>query len=249
MDNVVLCSRSEGVLTVTLNRPGSLNAMNSALLEATAMAFEVAGADPQVRAIVFTGAGRAFCAGDDLKEHRLPRDEAEAREMVERIQRVTRAILSCDKMVVGAINGWAVGGGFEWAINCDLPIWAESAQAFFPELKWGLFVTGGVTSLLPRLVGLNKAREMMILGETYDADQLLRLGVAWKVVPDAELSEAAAAVARQIAALPQGPVADLKRGLRKVASGDLEAALAVETEATVRAFLDPETAKRIATFE
>ena len=88
--------------------------------------------------------------------------------------------------MIGAINGWAVGGGFEWAINCDFPIWAESARAFFPELKWGMFVTGGVSSLLPALAGLQTAREMMFLGERYDAKALLEKGVAWRVVPDAE---------------------------------------------------------------
>ncbi len=248
MSKTVICSRAEGVLTIALNRPDRLNAMNAALLEATSEAFERAQADPETRAILFTGTGRAFCSGDDLREHRLPGDEAEARVMVERIQRVTRAILSCDKIVVGAINGWAVGGGFEWAINCDFPMWAESAKAFFPELAWGLFVTGGVTTLLPKIVGLNKAREMLILGETYSARQLSDLGVAWRVVPDGRLLEEAQEVARRIAELPAEPLADMKRVLRRVASGDLEAALALETEATIRAFLDPGTSERIAGF-
>lgn len=248
MSKTVICSKVEGVLTIALNRPDRLNAMNAALLEGVSEAFERAQADPETKAILFTGTGRAFCSGDDLREHRMPGDEAEARVMVERIQRVTRAILFCDKIVIGAINGWAVGGGFEWAINCDLPIWAESAKAFFPELGWGLFVTGGVTTLLPKIVGLNKAREMLILGETYDAHQLFELGVAWRVVPDGDLLGEAQEVARRIAELPVEPLADMKRVLRRVAVGDVEAALALETEATVRAFLNPETAGRIAEF-
>lgn len=249
MSDSVISTRAEGVLTIALNRPDRLNAMNAALLEATAEAFERAQGDSETRAILFTGRGRAFCSGDDLRDHRLPADEAEARAMVERIQRVTRAILFCDKIVIGAIKGWAVGGGFEWAINCDLPIWADGAKAFFPELEWGLFVTGGVTTLLPRIVGLNKAREMLLLGETYSAQQLLDLGVAWRVVPDDRLLEEAREVAHKIAALPARPLADMKHALRQVASGDLEAALTLETEATIRAFLDPETAARIARFE
>src|SRR5205085_5324691 len=114
-------------------------------------------------------------------------NEGAARTHVRAIQRVTEAICFSDKPVIGAINGWAVGGGFEWAINCGFPIWAESAKAFFPELKWGMFVTGGVTSLLPALVGRHAAREMMIFGERYDAKGLLEKGVAWRVVRDGEL--------------------------------------------------------------
>ena len=103
---------------------------------------------------MFTGAGRAFCAGDDRREHTHPANEAEARDLVDAIQRATEAIVFGPKPVVGAINGWAVGGGFEWAINCDFPIWGESAKGFFPEVSLNLFVTGAVTSLLPALVGL-----------------------------------------------------------------------------------------------
>src|SRR4029078_7401777 len=124
-----------------------------------------------------------FCAGDDRREHVHPADEAEARDLVDAIQRATEAIIFGPKLVVGGINGWAVGGGFEWAINCDFPIWAESARAFFPEVSLNIFVTGGVTALLPALVGLNTAREMLYFGERYTAERLLDLGVAWRVVP------------------------------------------------------------------
>ena len=180
-----------GVRTLTLNRPERLNAMNRQLIDDVGRAFADANEDPATRAIIFTGAGRAFCAGDDRKEHVQPESEAEARELVGAIQRATEAIVLGSKPVVGAINGWAVGGGFEWAINCDFPIWAASAAGFFPEVSLNIFVTGGVTSLLPALVGLNKAREMLFLGERYDAPALLALGVAWRVVPDEQLLEEA----------------------------------------------------------
>src|SRR3970282_1337148 len=99
-----------------------------------------------------------------------------ARDLVEAIQRATRAIVFGAKPVVGAINGWAVGGGFEWAINCDFPIWADSAKGFFPEVSLNLFVTGAVTSLLPALAGLHTAREMLFLGARYDAAALRDMG-------------------------------------------------------------------------
>ena len=111
------------------------------------------------------------------------------------IQRATHAITLGAKPVVGAINGWAVGGGFEWAINCDFPIWGRSAKGFFPEVSLNLFVTGAVTTLLPALVGLNKAREMLMLGERYEAGELGDIGLAWRVVEDAALMEEARGVA------------------------------------------------------
>ncbi|MGI9413891.1 MAG: enoyl-CoA hydratase/isomerase family protein [Hyphomicrobiales bacterium] len=239
----------KGIRTITLNRPDALNAMNGDLVRDVADAFNDANRDGDTKVIVFTGAGRAFCAGDDLVEHSHPETETAAREAVEAIQRATDAIAFGDKVVVGAINGWAVGGGFEWAINCDFPIWARSARAFFPELHWGMFVTGGVTALLPALTGLNTARELLFLGERHDADTLHDMGVAWRVVEDDGLMDEARDVAARIAKLPQGAVHDMKRTLRSTAQFDLKAAMALETEATVRGFLDPDTIERIAEFQ
>jgi enoyl-CoA hydratase/carnithine racemase len=239
---------SEGVRTITLNRPDRLNAMNHALVRDVAEAFTDANNDGATKAMIFTGAGRAFCAGDDRQEHVHPETEAKAREFVEAIQDATRAIVFGEKPVVGAINGWAVGGGFEWAINCDFSIWAESARAFFPEVSLNLFATGGVTALLPALVGLNTAREMLFLGEKYDAPTLKQLGVAWKVVPDAALMTEAQAVARKLAALPPLSVRAMRRTLYRTAMTDLATALRLESDATVKGFLDPETTRRLKNF-
>lgn len=230
-----------GVRTISLNRPESMNAMNRQLIEDVALAFDDANRDSSTSAIVFTGTGRAFCAGDDRKEHTHPADEAEARDLVDAIQAATEAIVFGRAPVVGAINGWAVGGGFEWAINCDFPIWAESAMGFFPEVSLNLFVTGAVTSLLPALVGLNTAREMLFLGGRYSADELHRMGVAWRVVPDGQLVSEANAVARQLAALPTVSVQAMKRSLNRTAATDLRVAMQLETESTVVGFLDPLT--------
>ena len=247
-ETVVSSLGDSGVRTILLNRPEQLNAMNRTLISEVASAFDDANADSETRAIVFTGAGRAFCAGDDRHQHRHPENEVEALEFVELIQAATRAIVFGSKPVVGAINGWAVGGGFEWAMNCDFPIWAESARGFFPEVSLNLFVTGGVTSLLPALVGLNKAREMLFLGERYDADALLEMGVAWRVVADDQLIQSALEVATDLANLPPLSVRAMKSVLNRTAARDLGQALQLETEATVAGFMDPETTARLKDF-
>jgi enoyl-CoA hydratase/carnithine racemase len=239
---------AEGVRTISLNRPGSLNAMNRVLIDEVALAFDDANRDRGTRAIVFTGEGRAFCAGDDRHAHVHPETEEEAREIVDAIQRATEAIVFGAKPVVGAINGWAVGGGFEWAINCDFPIWAESATGFFPEVSLNLFVTGAVTSLLPALVGPVKAREMLYFGERYSARALAELGVAWKVVPDEALRADAERTATRLAALPPLSVRAMKRVLTHASAGALRTALQLETEATVAGFLDPETTRLLKAF-
>ncbi|KEO50955.1 enoyl-CoA hydratase/isomerase family protein [Thioclava pacifica] len=237
-----------GIRTITLNRPDRLNAMNRTLIDDVARAFEDANSDSATRAIIFTGAGKAFCAGDDRKAHVHPENEEEARDLVQAIQRATHAITLGAKPVVGAINGWAVGGGFEWAINCDFPIWARSATGFFPEVSLNLFVTGGVTALLPALVGLNKAREMLIFGERYSAEELERIGLAWKVVEDDALMDSATEVAARLADLPPLSLRAMKRVLNAVAMPDLHRALQLETDATVAGFLDPETTRRLQEF-
>jgi enoyl-CoA hydratase/carnithine racemase len=250
MTRVVLTEDAgDGVRIVTLNRPHRLNAIVPELLDGLIAALQAADRDPAIRAVVLTGAGRAFCSGDDLKEFgSQAASETATRAYIERIQDVTRAMVLGDTPVIGAVRGWAAGGGLEWVINCDFALAAEGTRFFFPELGLGMFVTGGVTELLPRLVGLQRARELIMLGERFDAAQAHAWGLVWKVVPDAALMPEALLLARRIAALPAGPVRDLRRILARRAGAGLEAAMVAETEATVRGFLDPETAKRVATF-
>ena len=248
MTATVLSTTIEGgVRIVTLNRPERLNAITPTLLDDLIAALDAANADPDIRAIILTGAGRAFCSGDDLKEFAdQVGPEAATRAYIERIQDATRAITFGAKPVIGAIHGWAVGGGLEWTINCDFAIAAENTRFFFPEISWGVFVTGGVTALLPRLVGLQRTRELIMLGEKFTATQAHEWGLIYRVVPDTTLLDEAITLARRIAALPPGPVQDLRRAL--VDRTTLEAAMQTETDATVRGFLDPESATRIARF-
>lgn len=247
-ETVLSTMTGDGVRTISLNRPQALNAMNRRLIEDVAHAFDDANRDSETRAIIFTGEGRAFCAGDDRHEHVHPESEADARDLVNAIQRATTAIVFGEKPVVGAINGWAVGGGFEWAINCDFPIWAQSARGFFPEVSLNLFVTGAVTAILPAIAGPVKAREMLFLGERYGAEELAQIGVAWKVVPDGELRDEAGRVAQKLASLPPLAVRAMKRVLNQATGGALQRAMDLETEATVAGFLDPETTRLLKAF-
>ena len=239
----------DGVQKISLNRPGRLNAIVPELLDDLVEAVGSANGDDRVGAIVLTGEGRAFCSGDDLKDfEEQVSDEKATTAYVERIQDVTRAMVLGEKPIVGAIRGWAVGGGLEWVINCDFAIAAEGSRFFFPEVTWGLFVTGGVTEILPRLVGLQRARDMILFGERFDARQALEWGLLREVVPDEDLLPRAVALAARVAALPAGPVRDLHRIFARRDGAGLERSLADETAATVRGFLDPETAARIAEF-
>ncbi|MCB1471552.1 MAG: enoyl-CoA hydratase/isomerase family protein, partial [Rhodobiaceae bacterium] len=139
-DTVISTSLGDGVAKISLNRPHRLNAILPELLDDLVAAFDDANADDGMRAIVLTGEGRAFCSGDDLKDFESQvSDEAGTTAYVERIQDVTRAMVYGAKPVVGAIRGWAVGGGLEWVINCDFAIAAQGTRFFFPEVSWGLF--------------------------------------------------------------------------------------------------------------
>jgi len=235
------------VSIVTLNRPERLNAIGGTLLGDLHDALVRAHADPATRMIVFTGAGRAFCAGADLKEFDEQSSSAQSiAETCERIQRITRDIMFGPKLVIGAVQGYAVGGGLEWVLNCDLVVAADDLVAFFPEMSLGHFVTGGATHLLPRRVGHQRAMELMVLGERHDAQALLRLGIVNRVVPRAGLMTRALEVAHQAAARSTLATQQLKRAVVGQFQSQLSAALAMERAAAEACFASADTAQRIA---
>jgi enoyl-CoA hydratase/carnithine racemase len=238
---------TDGALSViTLNRPHRLNAMNDALLRDLHTQLQGAHADPATEVIVLTGAGRAFCAGDDLKEFDAQAASPTAiAESADDIQRVTRAIMGGPKLVIGAVHGYAVGGGFEWMLNCDMVVAAEDLVAFFPEMQLGHFVTGGVTCLLPLAVGYQRAMELIVLGERLSARQLHALGLVNRVVPTGQALPEALALARTVA--ERSPVATrlLKKALVGQSSA-LTAALETERQNAMTCFANPDTAARIA---
>jgi len=249
--NSVVFSVDKQVCVITLNRPESLNAVNRDMVLGLNAALAEAIANDSVRAIVLCGNGRAFCSGNDLKDH-VGRAEKVSRhevaESVGQLQNISRQIVSSDKFVVGAMQGWAVGAGFEWAINCDFSVWADDAVGFFPELSWGLFPTGGVTTLLPQLVGLARAREMLLFGERFSAKELHTMGVASVVVSADQVLSTAKGLAHRIAQLPQRAVTALKQSFSNQSAKELEAGLESEASVLVDCILDPSTSDRIASF-
>ncbi len=244
-----LLTTQGAVSVVTLNRPERLNAIGADLLEDMHDALVQAQNDPDTRVIVLTGAGRAFCAGDDLKEFGEQSGSAASIAITcDNIQRITRDIMFGPKLVIGAVHGYAVGGGFEWVLNCDMVVAAEDLVCFFPEMALGHFVTGGVTHLLPQAVGHQRAIELMVLGERQDAKALQKLGFVYRIVPADQLMAAALELAGQIAERSLFATSRLKRVLTAQLGQKLGSALELERHAAMECFGNEDTAKRIAGF-
>jgi enoyl-CoA hydratase/carnithine racemase len=245
MTEAVVSTHEGPIAWIRLNRPERLNAMNAALVDGLSAALAKAEADEAVRAVILHGAGRAFCSGDDLKDlEAQTASVAEAEAWVDAIQNITVQIMQSRKIVIAAVHGWCVGGAVEWAVNCDFRLFADNARWFFPEVTYGLFVTGGVTALLTKQVGPQVAKELMILGEKHDARKALEVGIAWKLVPEADLLDAARTLALKIAERPAGAVADAKHAINEGFHSSLAQAMALETKATVSGFLSPEAQAR-----
>ncbi|HEV7250075.1 MAG TPA: enoyl-CoA hydratase/isomerase family protein [Shinella sp.] len=241
MNEAVISTIEGPVAWVRLNRPERLNAMNRQLVDGLSEALAAAEADEGVRAIILHGEGRAFCSGDDLKDlDAQTASEAETQDWVEAIQAVTLQIMQSRKIVIAAVHGWCVGGALEWVINCDFRLFAENTRWFFPEVTYGLFVTGGVTALLTKQIGPQVTKELLILGERHDAKKALEVGIAWKIVAEDRLLDEARQLALTIASRPAAAVADVKRAINDGFHSSLEDAMAQETAATVRGFLSPE---------
>lgn len=235
---------------VVLNRPDRLNAISGDLLAALSGALKSAMSDTGTSVIVLRGEGRAFCSGDDLKEFDLQsKDSASITRHISAIQEITHLLLGSDKPVVGAVQGYAVGGGFEWMLNCDIVVAADDLVAFFPEMDWGQFVTGGVTHLLPQALGHQRAMELLLLGERQSADRLEKLGLVNRVVTRDQLDETAFALAEKIASKSRFSVGRLKKLITQDLGHMLWRAVDLEQVATIEAFGQPGVADRVSKFK
>ena len=226
---VVEYELADSVAWIHLNRPERLNAVVPELTESLVAAFERAGRDG-ARVIVLAGSGRAFCSGHDLKEKLPPETRLATRLRVEQIQDVTRAIRRFPGPVIAAVHGYALGAGCEFALGCDLVVAAQDAQFGFPEVSVGLSVTGGISRLLPLLVGPVRAKELLLLGERFGAARALDWGLVNRVAPAGQHEQAAAEIAARLRDQPARALALAKQALDRGAESALEEAMATETD-------------------
>ncbi len=217
----VTLALANGVATITLDRPEQRNALNFKAYDELEACFRAAAADPEVRCIVVTGADPAFCSGDDVREIMAgPKREPSAPPVVHPPTPAAMAALECDKPVIAAVNGAAVGWGMELALFADIRIASEKAK--FAELfvKRGLVCDVGGFYRLPAIVGPAKAAELLFTGDVIDAAEALRIGLVTEVTPHGELMPRAMALAGRIAANPPLALRYLKVGLSRSAYGD-----------------------------
>jgi 2-(1,2-epoxy-1,2-dihydrophenyl)acetyl-CoA isomerase len=216
---------ADGIATVTLDRPDALNALTVSMKGELLGAFRLIARDHAVRSVVLTGAGRAFCAGQDLRERLEPDAVPLAVELRERYNPIILAMRSLAQPIIGAINGVAAGAGASLAFACDIRVAAEGASFLLAFGRIGLVPDSGATWLLPRLVGPAKAAELALLGESLTAADAERFGLVARVVPADALAEAARDMAARLATLAPRALALTKRALQRSWSIDLDEAL------------------------
>ena len=227
-DPVVLLERpAEAVVLLRINRPEARNALNLEVRKLIARHMTEMGEDDAVRCIVLTGNDKSFAAGADIKEMA----EAGTIEMLQRgIHRLWRAIAACPKPVIAAVNGYALGGGCELAMTCDIIVAGESAQFGQPEVKLGIIPGGGGTQRLTRAIGKFKAMKYILTGELFGAREAFETGLVSEVVPDAEVEKRAVELAKQIAELPPLAVQLAKEAVLAGMDAPLTSALALEAK-------------------
>jgi enoyl-CoA hydratase/carnithine racemase len=215
-----------GIATILLNRPARKNAFTLAMVDEWARALRTAREDPEVRVVLVTGAGDAFCSGADLSTFDgEPTTLFRKTMLTEHVHRVAHALEDLDKPVIAAVNGVAVGAGMDMALMCDIRLAAESARFSEGYVRIGLVPGDGGCYFLPRIVGMAKALELLWTGEFFDAREAHRLGVVNHVYSDEEFPAAALAFARKIADGPPIAISMIKRAAYQAAHSDLRTAL------------------------
>jgi 2-(1,2-epoxy-1,2-dihydrophenyl)acetyl-CoA isomerase len=231
----LLVERRGGVLLLTMNRPEALNALMPSMTDEMRRTVEDAVTDSDVRALVITGAGRAFSAGGDVKNMAAQTGRRTPNDVRRRIREGTgpliMAIATIEKPVVAAVNGLAYGGGFSIAMACDIVYAARSARFAQAFVKRGLVPDTGSTWFLPRLIGPWRARELMFTGEPVDAERANALGLVNRVCDDATVLDEAVALAEKLAAGPTMAIGMIKTLVSEGMRGDLRQAIDAEADA------------------
>ncbi|HET6857673.1 MAG TPA: enoyl-CoA hydratase-related protein [Streptomyces sp.] len=234
-DSLVLHATDNGVSWITLNRPEAMNAVTWGQRERVISLLGDASADPAVRAVVITATGKGFCAGADLRGGGAGGGERVAGDVARTIrlgaQRLIGAVLDCEKPVIAAVNGTAAGLGAHLALACDLVLAAESAKFIEVFVRRGLVPDGGGAYLLPRLVGPQRAKELMFFGDSLPAAEAHRMGLVNRVVPAEELADTARAWAERLASGPTRALALTKQLVNASLDSDRAGAFAAEASA------------------
>jgi 2-(1,2-epoxy-1,2-dihydrophenyl)acetyl-CoA isomerase len=248
----VLVSLDSGVLSVTLNRPEKLNAFNPDMHKLLREAIERAAEDAQVRAVLLTGAGRGFCAGQDLSERDVSPGAAPidlAVSLGSNYNPLVRRMRELPKPIVCAVNGVAAGAGANVALACDLVLAARSASFIQSFSKIGLVPDSGGTYFLPRLVGTARAMGLALLADKLSAEDAERIGLIWKVFDDDALTKEAQEIARRLAAGPTKGYGLLKKALHASAGNSLDAQLDLERDLQRDAGLSQDYREGVAAFK
>ncbi|MCP4630729.1 MAG: enoyl-CoA hydratase/isomerase family protein [bacterium] len=245
----IIYEKRQGIATIKLNRPKVLNAMNKQLWIDVQNALEDAKNDIAIKALVITGEGRAFSTGADLKESKTRTMEA-YREYLEELQEASRKIIRFEKPTIAAINGYALGSGYELALACDMRIAAAEARIGSPEAKVTSSITGGAFRLIQDLIGPGKAKELLFTGEYIDGREAERIGLVNKAVPLTELDSEVRQMAQKIAANSAISLKMIKKGLQ-MARGEvsLEALMDFEVEACLTCVSTKERQESLEEFE
>ena len=244
----LLVDRGDAVATITLNRPEARNALDLTMRREMLGALDEIEADPAVRVVILTGAGGHFCSGGDVKTMRARQTAVEGRARVELLNRMVLRLVDFPRPTIAMVDGYAVGAGSNLALCCDIVVAADRAK--FGELfcKIGLVVDGGGTWLLPRAVGMARAKELALTGEIIDAAEAARIGFVNRVVPAAELEATTRALAERIAANPPLALRLDKHMLNRAAASDLAGALDLEAYSQALAIASTDHAEGVAAF-
>ncbi|MCP4352441.1 MAG: enoyl-CoA hydratase/isomerase family protein [Desulfobacterales bacterium] len=245
----IIYEKENSIATISLNRPKVLNAMNKQLWLDFQAALEDAGNDHEIKALIITGEGRAFSTGADLKESKN-RTIEEYRDYLVELQEATRKIIRFEKPTIAAINGYALGSGYELALACDIRIAAEDAQIGSPEARVNSSVTGGAMRLIQNLIGPGKAKELLFTAENIDGKEAERIGLVNKAVPPDRLIDEAREMAGKISKNSAFSMKMIKKGLH-MAQGEvsLDALMDYEVEACLACVSTKERQTALKDFE
>ena len=245
----IIYKKEEGIATIKLNRPQVLNAMNKQLWLDLQVALEDVKNDPEIKALIITGEGRAFSTGADLKDSK-DRTIEEYRNYLVELQETSRKIIRFEKPIIAAINGYALGSGYELALACDIRIAAEEALIGSPEARVTSSVTGGAMRLVQDLIGPGKAKELIFTAEYIDGKEAERIGLVNKAVPLDQLMRTTIEMAKKIAENSSFSIKMIKKGFN-MARGEvsLEALMDYEIEACLACVSTKERQDSLQEFE